>query len=119
MTFPSQIFLLSITSSLFILVVTVESTITVLTKSPTSAVSPPVKVKFIPIVFNSSINSFVPLIIAVKTSEGINLLLRPIVEDTNMFPTAPTHNKSSRFMTSASCAIPFQTDKSPVLFQYI
>src|SRR5690606_22954986 len=30
----------------------------------------------------------------------------------------PTHNKSSKFMMMASCAIPFHTEISPVSFQY-
>ncbi len=69
--------------------------------------------------FKSSINSSVPFIIADKTSPGILLLFLPIVEESSMLSVAPTHNKSSIFMINASCAIPFQTEISPVSFQYM
>jgi len=51
----------------------------VLTKSPTSAVSPPVEWIVTPKPFKSSINSSVPLIIAEITSPGIRFLFLPIV----------------------------------------
>jgi len=41
----------------------------------------------------------------------------PIVDDNSMFSVAPTHSKSSKFITNASWAIPFQTEISPVSFQ--
>ena len=112
-------FELSITSVRFILAVTVESTMIVFTKSPTSAVSPPVECMVTPNFFNSSINSSVPFIIADNTSPGILLLFLPMVDDSIILSVAPTQSKSSIFMINASWAIPFQTDKSPVSFQYI
>ena len=110
---------LSITSLRSIRAITVESTIIVRTKSPTSAVSPPVEWMFIPKVFNSAISSSVPLIMAEITSCGMRFLLRPMVEESIMWPTAPTHIRSSIFIISASWAIPFHTLRSPVAFQYI
>ena len=110
---------MSITSERFKRAVTVESTMIVLTKSPTSAVSPPVECIVTPKPFKSSINSSVPFIIADKTSPGILLLLRPIVEDNIILSVAPTHKRSSIFIINASCAMPFQTEISPVSFQYI
>ena len=107
------------TSLRFIRHVTVESTIIVRTKSPTSAVSPPVGYIPMPISRNSASNSSVPLIIADMTSPGTSILLRPIVLETRMLSTAPTQSKSSVFMTMASWAIPFHTERSPVSFQYI
>ena len=99
--------------------VTVLSTIIVRTRSPTSAVSPPVGYIFTPSDDNSSQRSFVPCIMAEITSPGINILLRPIVDDNKILSVAPTHSRSSIFIINASCAIPFQTDRSPVSFQYI
>ena len=64
-----------------------------------------------------STNSSVPLIMAPNTSPGINRLFLPIVDESKILDTAPTHSKSSIFIINASCAIPFQTDKSPVSFQ--
>ncbi|CAI8159463.1 MAG: Uncharacterised protein [Polaribacter sp. SA4-10] len=118
-TSPAFIFALSITSERFSLAVTVESTIIVRTKSPTSAVSPPVEWIVIPKPLKSFINSSVPFIITDNTSPGILLLLRPIVEDNMILSVAPTHNKSSIFIIKASCAIPFHTEISPVSFQYM
>jgi len=109
---------LSITSDRFMRQVTVESTIIVRTRSPTSAVSPPVENIETPISLNSANNSSVPLIIAAITSPGIKFLFLPIVDDNKILSDAPTQSRSSRFITIASCAIPFQTDKSPVSFQY-
>jgi hypothetical protein len=71
-TFPSSILELSIISDLFILAVTVESTIIVLTKSPTSAVSPPVEYIPIPYFFKSLIISSVPLIIVRLLRQELN-----------------------------------------------
>ncbi len=110
---------LSITSLLFIRHVTVESTIIVRTRSPTSAVSPPVAYMPIPISRICERSSSVPLIIADMTSPGISILLRPIVLETRMLSTAPTQSKSSVFIINASCAIPFHTLRSPVSFQYM
>jgi hypothetical protein len=53
------------------------------------------------------------------TSLGMRPLLRPMVLDRRMFSVTPAQSKSSRFMTSASWAMPFQTLKSPVFFQYM
>ena len=53
------------------------------------------------------------------TSAGIKFLFLPIVDDNKILSVAPTHNKSSIFIINASCAIPFQTETSPVSFQYI
>ena len=94
------------------------STIIVRTKSPTSAVSPPVDMIFTPTSRSSSSNSSVPLIIAEITSPGIRSLLRPIVDDKRMLFVAPTQRRSSIFIINASCAIPFHTLISPVSFQY-
>ena len=60
-----------------------------------------------------------PLIIAEITSPEIKFLFLPIVEESIMLSVAPTQIKSSIFMIKASCAIPFQTETSPVSFQYI
>jgi hypothetical protein len=54
---------------------------------------------------------------AEMTSPGIKFLFLPMVEDTRMLVVAPTQSRSSVFMMIASCAIPFQTLKSPVSFQ--
>ena len=115
---PAWILSFEITSSLFILAHTVESTTTVLTKSPRSAVSPPVLVIPTPhsrIVFNTS---SVPSIRFVKTSPVINPLFLPMVDDNNISSAHPMHNKSSVFITTESCAMPLHTFKSPVSFQY-
>ena len=79
MTFPLSIFELSMISDLLTLAVTVESTIIVLTKSPTSAVSPPVEYIPTPWLFKSFIISSVPLIIEEITEPGIKFLFLPIV----------------------------------------
>mmetsp|Transcript_42414 Transcript_42414/g.128184 ORF Transcript_42414/g.128184 Transcript_42414/m.128184 type:complete len:316 (+) Transcript_42414:735-1682(+) len=99
--------------------VTVESTMIVRTRSPTSAVSPPVRTRPTPCSRNSCTNSSVPWITDAMTSLGIKFLFLPMVEDKRILSTTPTHNKSSKFITMASCAIPFQTLKSPVFFQYM
>ena len=36
------------------------------------------------------------------TSPGIRFLFLPMVEESKIGPVAPTHNKSSKFMISAS-----------------
>ena len=43
----------------------------------------------------------------------------PMVEETRMLSTAPTQSRSSVFMMSASCAMPFQTPRSLVSRQYM
>jgi len=63
--------------------------------------------------------SSVPLIIAAITSPGTKFLFLPMVEETRMLSVAPTQSRSSIFITKASWAIPLQTDRSPVSFQYI
>ena len=118
MTSPGRILALLMTSVRFMRHVTVESTMMVRTKSPTSAVSPPVAYTPTPISRSSANSSSVPLMIAEMTSPGTSSLLRPIVDETRILSTAPTHNKSSMFIISASCAMPFHTLKSPVSFQY-
>ena len=107
------------TSERFMRQVTVESTIMVRTRSPTSAVSPPVAYTPTPISRSSASSSSVPLMMAEITSPGISSLLRPIVLDTRILSTAPTQSRSSIFIISASCAMPFQTERSPVSFQYM
>mmetsp|Transcript_36896 Transcript_36896/g.86482 ORF Transcript_36896/g.86482 Transcript_36896/m.86482 type:complete len:247 (-) Transcript_36896:675-1415(-) len=119
MTQPAEILPLSMTSATGILAVTVESTMMVRTKSPTSAVSPPVRERLTPCLVSSSTSSWVPVMTALITSPGIKFLFRPIVLDSRMLSVAPTHKRSSRFMTIASCAMPFQTLRSPVFFQYM
>ena len=99
--------------------VTVESTMMVRTRSPTSAVSPPVAYTPTPILRRSSKSSSVPLMMAEITSPGTSILFLPMVLDTRMLSTAPTQSRSSVFITMASCATPFHTLKSPVSFQYI
>ncbi len=89
------------------------------TRSPTSAVSPPVAYTPTPISRSSASSSSVPFIMAEITSPGISILFLPIVEDTNMLSVAPTHNRSSIFIMRASCAIPFHTLRSPVSRQYV
>ena len=64
-------------------------------------------------------SSSVPLIMADITSPGTSILFLPIVLETKILSTAPTQSKSSVFIINASCAIPFQTLKSPVSFQYV
>ena len=117
-TSPSFMFELSITSSLFKRQTTVESTMIVLTKSPTSAVSPPEDLILIPNEFNLEITNSFPSMIVFITSPGINFLFLPIVEETTILSIPPTQIKSSMFIISESCDIPFQTSKSPVSFQY-
>ena len=102
MTFPSQILALSITSDFLILAITVESTIIVLTRSPTSAVSPPVLKIFTPYCLYSLISFSVPFIIEEITSPEINFLFLPMVEEYIMLLVAPTHIRSSIFITMAS-----------------
>ena len=97
----------------------VLSTITVLTRSPTSAVSPPERCILIFSFFNFSTNSFVPLIIDEITLPSTRFLFLPIVDEIIKLSTAPTQIKSSKFITKESCAIPFQTERSPVSFQYM
>ena len=41
--------------------------------------------------------------------DGMSILLRPMVELTRILSTAPTQSRSSVFMMSASCAMPFHT----------
>jgi hypothetical protein len=101
-TSPAFILALSTTSVLFIRAITVESTIIVLTKSPTSAVSPPVEIIFMPNFLYSINSSSVPLIISESTSPLIKDLFLPIVEESIILSTEPTHNKSSIFMIKAS-----------------
>mmetsp|Transcript_28990 Transcript_28990/g.73217 ORF Transcript_28990/g.73217 Transcript_28990/m.73217 type:complete len:215 (+) Transcript_28990:1874-2518(+) len=107
------------TSERRIRVVTVESTITVRTRSPTSAVSPPVDTICTPICRSSFSTCSVPSMIALTTDPGMTFLFRPSVLDNMMLSTTPTHKRSSKFITIASWATPFHTDKSPVRFQYI
>ena len=90
------------TSVRFIRATTVLSTIMVRTKSPTSAVSPPVLMISIPYFLYSSKSDSVPPMIALSTSPVIKPLLRPIVELSMMFSVAPTQSKSSIFMINAS-----------------
>ena len=75
---------------------------TVRTKSPTSAVSPPVEKIEIPLSRRFCKTSSVPFIIADRTSAGIKFLFRPIVEDNKIFSIAPTQIKSSKFIITAS-----------------
>ena len=119
MTSPGRMFALSMTSLRFMRQVTVESTMMVRTRSPTSAVSPPVGQMPIPISRSSASSSSVPLMMALMTSPGMSILLRPMVELTRMLSTAPTQRRSSVFITMASCAMPFHTLRSPVSFQYM
>ena len=74
----------------------------VFTKSPTSAVSPPAEVIFIPNWFKFDITSSFPLIIFSIISPGISVLFLPIVDETTMFFVAPTHIKSSIFIIKES-----------------
>ena len=117
-TLPALIFELSITSSFFNLQTTVESTIMVLTKSPTSAVSPPDDLTLIPCEFNFEITYSFPSIMVLITSPGMSFLFLPIVDETIILSIAPTQIRSSIFIINESCEIPFQTSKSPVSFQY-
>ena len=104
--------------SLFSLAITVLSTIIVFVISPTSAVSPPAEYILILCSFNIVITSLLPLMISEIISPGIKCLFLPIIDDITILLVAPTHIKSSIFIISASCAIPFQTLISPVSFQY-
>ena len=45
--------------------------------------------------------------------------MRPMVEERRMLSTQPMQRRSSVFMMTASCAIPRQTERSPVSFQYM
>jgi len=54
------------------------------------------------------------LIMAEITSPGIRFLFRPMVDESRILSVAPTQIKSSIFIISASCAIPFHTVRSPV-----
>ncbi len=97
---------------------TVLSTMMVRTRSPTSAVSPPVRVMSTPYERIFSTNICEPSITAAITSPGMRVLLRPMVEESIMSEVMPTHSRSSVFITMASCAMPCQTLISPVSFQY-
>ena len=57
--------------------------------------------------------------IAAMTSPGISRLFRPMVDERMMSSVAPIHSRSSVFITTASCAIPFHTLRSPVSRQYM
>ena len=116
-TSPGRILALLITSLRFMRQVTVLSTMMVRTRSPTSAVSPPVAYAPTPISRSSASNSSVPFIMALITLPGTRFLLRPMVELTRMLSTAPTQSRSSIFIMRASCAMPFHTERSPVSFQ--
>lgn len=59
---------------LFMRAVTVESTMMVRTKSPTSAVSPPVEWMLTPKALSSAISSSVPLMMADSTHQGLNFV---------------------------------------------
>ena len=99
--------------------VTVLSTTTVRTRSPRSAVSPPVLMMPTPesrIVCNTS---SVPLMSALSTSPGMRLLFLPMVDESRMFSVQPMHSRSSVFMMTESCAMPRHTLRSPVSFQYM
>ena len=93
---------MSITSLFLSRDTTVESTIIVFTKSPTSAVSPPEDFILIPKEFNFEITSSLPSIIAFNTSPVISFLFLPIVEETIILSTAPTQIKSSIFIINES-----------------
>ncbi len=64
-------------------------------------------------------NSSVPLMMAEMTSPGTSCLLRPIVDESRIWSSAPTHSRSSVFITMASTAMPFHTERSPVSRQYM
>mmetsp|Transcript_1915 Transcript_1915/g.4337 ORF Transcript_1915/g.4337 Transcript_1915/m.4337 type:complete len:358 (-) Transcript_1915:34-1107(-) len=118
-TSPTRMVSLLMTSERFMRDVTVESTMTVRTRSPTSAVSPPVLMIPTPYSRMVASTSSVPLISAFSTSPGMSALLRPMVEDSRMLSTQPMHSRSSVFMITASCAMPRHTLRSPVSFQYM
>ena len=99
--------------------VTVLSTMMVRTRSPTSAVSPPVSTMSTPMSRIVWQNSSVPPMTAEMTSPGTSCLLRPMVEESSMWSTAPMQSRSSVFITMASMAMPFQTERSPVSRQYM
>ena len=99
--------------------VTVESTMTVRTRSPTSAVSPPVEMIPTPLSLMVARTSSVPEMSALSTSPGMRDLLRPMVEERRMFSTQPMQRRSSVFMMTASWAMPRHTLRSPVSFQYM
>mmetsp|Transcript_12960 Transcript_12960/g.33219 ORF Transcript_12960/g.33219 Transcript_12960/m.33219 type:complete len:203 (+) Transcript_12960:410-1018(+) len=99
--------------------VTVLSTTTVRTKSPISAVSPPVLMMPTPESRIVCSTSSVPEISALSTSPGITVLFRPIVDESRMLSTQPIHRRSSVFIMTESCAIPRHTLRSPVSFQYM
>ena len=111
-------FALSITSAFFMRAITVVFTVMVLTKSPTSAVSPPVLYISTPLLRSIESTSSPPLMISAKTSPEILFLFLSIDDDIKIGPVAPTQSRSSVFMMMESWAMPFQTDKSPVSFQY-
>ena len=118
-TSPAAMLPLSTTSLRAMRATTVESTMIVRTKSPTSAVSPPVERMSKPSLRRSAKRASVPWMISRMTSPGMRCLLRPMVLDTKMGPVHPTQSRSSTFMMRASWAMPFQTLKSPVSFQYM
>ena len=118
-TSPARMPSLLITSLLRMRAVTVESTMTVRTRSPTSAVSPPVLMMPTPFARIVDSTSSVPPMSAFSTSPGMSDLFRPMVDESKMLSTHPMHSKSSVFMMTASCAMPRHTDRSPVSFQYM
>mmetsp|Transcript_1133 Transcript_1133/g.3216 ORF Transcript_1133/g.3216 Transcript_1133/m.3216 type:complete len:228 (-) Transcript_1133:257-940(-) len=118
MTSPAAIRSLLMTASRRMRATTVLSTTTVLTRSPRSAVSPPVDTMLTPFARSDARHCSVPAMSSESTSPEIRFLLRPMVEDRRMLSVAPTHARSSTFMITASCAIPRQTERSPVVFQY-
>ena len=79
-TLSALIFELSITSCFFNLHTTVESTIIVLTKLPTSAVSPPEDLILMPCEFNFEITYSLPSIMVLITSPVMSFLFLPIVD---------------------------------------
>ena len=99
--------------------VTVLSTTTVLTRSPRSAVSPPVLMMPTPDSRSVRSTSSVPPMRAFSTSPGIFALLRPMVDESRMSSTQPMQSRSSVFITTESCAMPRHTLRSPVSFQYM
>ena len=80
----------------------VESTMIVLTKSPTSAVSPPVAWISMPCSRMLWQNISDPSIKEEITSPGIRFLFLPMVLDNKNGPVNPAHSKSSVFITMAS-----------------
>ena len=110
---------LQITSFRGMRAVTVLSTTTVRTRSPRSAVSPPVLMMPTPESRSVCSTSSVPPMSAASTSAGIFDLLRPMVEESRMSSTHPMQSRSSVFIITESCAMPRHTLRSPVSFQYM